>query len=1526
MSVGSQLDPKGPGATAVPKVQNNEIDRKLYRVVFFASLLFIQVIFIVLTFITRDTLFLKSYGKDKLPFAILSVSFMSVPFLTLFSKMSNKHSLNLVAASSCAIISISYFLFYHILEHAALFDQKVVKYTAACFYVWSDVAIGIMLQQFWEAVSSSFKISERKVSINRINFGSTLASLFIGFFLIKQLEAWNISTVKLILLLSALACLIMAAYIVAPSPSTGPSKVGAKPSGISDSNAGDSSPSGFSMVLSKPYYIHMCLFEIFATIGRVFADVQMLALLSKVSETEMKTNLGYINGYQSLFMLPLQASTAYINRHFGVLYGVAFLPLSLAFFGGLTASAPSMTVLIVSRSMYNAVMYTVFSTSRELLWLPLTANERRKTKPVITGTFRSVAKAGAAFLSMALKEFQNSQQIEPVEKRSFFGTVVTEDNSVMNSNNDAKILGIFIFLLSIVFLFEVLQARVSYATEFYHMLGGLDGTKGNSTSENIRPDVQYLNMADPVSKRIIRETLSSGTPSQRVFLLSALPLHVVVEFRKELKALIWGKSVSPRSSVESDRLASMTRRAILSDNEEDTALGETDVYEDTGPRDLFTPIKALSRQNNAHSTPQRYGRSASVSVSPVQRRSSKKKLLSIDGVDGLTVDTMLQRREPFGNDGLAVDPKMNTAIRLKALEVAGRASMVSVNDLLMLICNSKLARPIRLAAIGICGNNKSLNAVSCTPLVRYLEKLVGDINRPRTLRVSAAICLLKITDWMHEASHILLYEMLHASNKRRDKKSQVAALSLVGIHLSEMISDGYLIFILNGEEAQKSIHLLTAAIKSCMGVSGQRRSKILVPSLVKKLAIPAVVDLTCDALLQFSIKDTFTVVQKLLGSEIEQLQHGEIKSDKFFVGISRFFFRVLALKNVASVVSITKALVDTINRAIQIGNSTKVVGQKESSLTLTKAFAELLRQSVDKELKAHMSSEFEGLLQSAAVCVTNKLKEFHAFLSDVKQWSAKIVLGNIRIREEVHFLLQLCALNHFPKGVSIDLLLEGVSSPNEQLKTVSFEILDNLLQGNIKLSVRNILSLLLRIEETLLIIQDSSFQSSISTVLSEGKNESEESNGHDDNFIIKMHTLENSSLFQGLRLKELNEVAAVVTTLSVKKGDVLSYDDEKIYIIVSGKFRVKEGESSMEATTGQSIGEPPLSSFFSTFLPPMSSPTNTSRNLSREMVNTYEGSAKALTNCLVLQLTHAALGVLLTENSRVLQGILRTLLLGLRDCVLLQLRGKGEIQDSDVALQGILKRHVLNAKNMEQKSPRELAQPGFVAGSKLAKCIKLSRTQVFAALDHNLIEELSLIAEEKIYYAGDIIYREGDSADTIYVAERGSISEESGDEFYARTNYPRELYGELALLPQSTRTKTVYVCKKRGSIKVLKFSSKPLLGLMARFRKISQAICVIVASRLEIELAALRNYVSPKGSNPKRTGGEPAGFHRRSRTHNLTIDLESIKELQSSAYTQDDVLVGGQESAVEMLKPPLSLTRAFSSNAGLRRRRRTHMM
>ena len=104
--------------------------------------------------------------------------------------------------------------------------------------------------------------------------------------------------------------------------------------------------------------------------------------------------------------------------------------------------------------------------------------------------------------------------------------------------SDAKIIGICIVVLGIGFLMEVFRARIAYAKEFYNMIGTLDGAI-RSDGDNLRADVHHLNMADPVSKKIIRETLMNGKISQRIFILDSLPPNVIVDFGKELRALIW---------------------------------------------------------------------------------------------------------------------------------------------------------------------------------------------------------------------------------------------------------------------------------------------------------------------------------------------------------------------------------------------------------------------------------------------------------------------------------------------------------------------------------------------------------------------------------------------------------------------------------------------------------------------------------------------------------------------------------------------------------------------------------------------------------------------------------------------------------------------------------------------------------------------------------------------------------------------------------------------------------------------------
>ena len=213
------------------KTTSEENGNKRYRIVFFGILLFVLVIFVVLTFITRDTLFLKYFHKDQLPYAILSVSFISLPILKLVSSSLKKYSLKKVAIGASGIISVVYFLFYSIISSLHEDDnsttshnsknnnsQEYAKYIAGAFYVCSDIIVGIMLQIFWESVSSSFLLSDKKMSVNSINYGSTFASLFIGFGFIKKLNEWKITTIQNLIILSGFAMFLTIGYLISPSP------------------------------------------------------------------------------------------------------------------------------------------------------------------------------------------------------------------------------------------------------------------------------------------------------------------------------------------------------------------------------------------------------------------------------------------------------------------------------------------------------------------------------------------------------------------------------------------------------------------------------------------------------------------------------------------------------------------------------------------------------------------------------------------------------------------------------------------------------------------------------------------------------------------------------------------------------------------------------------------------------------------------------------------------------------------------------------------------------------------------------------------------------------------------------------------------------------------------------------------------------------------------------------------------------------------------------------------------------------
>ena len=162
-------------------------------------MLFIQVNLIVMTFITRDALLVAEFGNERAEYAALAIivsSLVSTPAFALASKVSQllgRSTTSLLCAGSLVLFYISLdsssgltnaatdvstsfntdsTTIVHSKEnvHAVssstssiIFDRR---YLVGGFYVWSDVCVMLLQNEFWEICNSGFKIAGRRIPLS----------------------------------------------------------------------------------------------------------------------------------------------------------------------------------------------------------------------------------------------------------------------------------------------------------------------------------------------------------------------------------------------------------------------------------------------------------------------------------------------------------------------------------------------------------------------------------------------------------------------------------------------------------------------------------------------------------------------------------------------------------------------------------------------------------------------------------------------------------------------------------------------------------------------------------------------------------------------------------------------------------------------------------------------------------------------------------------------------------------------------------------------------------------------------------------------------------------------------------------------------------------------------------------------------------------------------------------------------------------------------------------------------------------
>ncbi|RLN02115.1 hypothetical protein BBO99_00002382, partial [Phytophthora kernoviae] len=356
---------------------------------------------------------------------------------------------------------------------------------SVALYLWLEVSTQWLTQQFWDLCAKAFDVAQSKKFFGVITFGSTFGSLLASFVVLPVLQSRQLPTECNLLVSSGMLFFVAGILLFSAENFTANGQTAVKKTGYKAENLSGDTASSVAIITdiqARTYLKHICFFDMLATVMRVLVDNTTLTVVSLQAEEEVKASLSMINGLQSFLMIPMQLLSGSFFTHFGVMYGISMLPVTIFLFGASTYVSNSAYSLIFTRALYNAVSQAIFNPARQLLWLPFNENERSRFQNFVCGPFRSLSRIFGAILSM---------------------------------------------FLTATWFADALAARKSYASEFYASLrqGYLDLT---SPLVDFTPD---------------QETLVNGEQNQANFVLSSLSHDHIGLFSQVLESRVVGLKI-----------------------------------------------------------------------------------------------------------------------------------------------------------------------------------------------------------------------------------------------------------------------------------------------------------------------------------------------------------------------------------------------------------------------------------------------------------------------------------------------------------------------------------------------------------------------------------------------------------------------------------------------------------------------------------------------------------------------------------------------------------------------------------------------------------------------------------------------------------------------------------------------------------------------------------------------------------------------------------------------------------------------
>ncbi|MGB0909105.1 MAG: Npt1/Npt2 family nucleotide transporter [Nitrospirales bacterium] len=326
----------------------------------------------------RDSLFLVKLGPEQLPFVFMLIALIVAPIATLYSRSTRSLSLSRVMNLTIVILILNLVALRWLLQ----LDHAWIYFV---FYVWVSIYAVLGTSQFWLLANTIFDPAQAKRVFWFLNLGGILGAMTGGEVTNLIVRYLGLATENLLFLCMGLlsCCLLILNAIARLKKKESPDHWSRAPL---DEQGPESLGDMVGTIRQSKQLQYMVGVLSIGMILATFVDFQFKTVSVEAfpEKEDLTAFLGTFYSRLSIISLLIQSFLTYrILRMFGVGGAISFLPVGLLIGSIGMIVMPGLWMGVLLRGTDGSFRYSIDKTSRELLYLPIPIDVKKRIKVFI---------------------------------------------------------------------------------------------------------------------------------------------------------------------------------------------------------------------------------------------------------------------------------------------------------------------------------------------------------------------------------------------------------------------------------------------------------------------------------------------------------------------------------------------------------------------------------------------------------------------------------------------------------------------------------------------------------------------------------------------------------------------------------------------------------------------------------------------------------------------------------------------------------------------------------------------------------------------------------------------------------------------------------------------------------------------------------------------------------------------------------------------------------------------------------------